>query len=172
MLAFELPNVAGNTVKLEDYHDQKGVVVVFTCNHCPYAIAYEQRLIKLHQDFESRGVPFVAISSNDARQYPQDSFENMKVRAEQKGFPFPYLYDESQDIAHEFGAERTPHVFLLRKEENGFKQVYEGAIDDNYEDASKVSQHYLIDAIEKVIAGEAPEVQHTKAIGCSMKWKH
>ncbi len=168
---FSLPNVDGRTVSLADYADQQGVAVVFTCNHCPYAVAYELRLIALHNAFAERGIPVVAISSNDAVQYPQDSFDLMKVRAEQRGFPFVYLYDESQAIAHAYGATRTPHVFLLKREGEAWHQVYAGAIDDNYQDAGRVQKKYLAEAMEAVLTGAEPALGQTDPVGCSVKWK-
>ena len=169
--AFNLPNIHGRQVSFGDYPDAKGFAIVFTCNHCPYAIAYELRLIALHNRFAPLGVPVIAINSNDARQYPQDSFEQMKVRAEQRGFPFEYLHDESQEIAHAYGALKTPHVFLLWREGEELRKVYEGAIDDNYQNAAAVQQHYLADAIEAKLEGQGVAAAQTNPVGCSVKWK-
>lgn len=170
-MQFSLPNIDGTTVSTEDYPDAKGMIVVFTCNHCPYAVAYELRLKEIHDRFADRGFPLIAINSNDAKQYPQDSFEMMKVRAEQRGFQFPYLYDESQEVAHAFNALKTPHVFVLQKQEGILKMAYSGAIDDNYQDANAVSQSYLIDVVEALITGGPVTQKSTYPVGCSVKWR-
>ncbi|MEO0895107.1 MAG: thioredoxin family protein [Bacteroidota bacterium] len=171
-LDFSLPNTQGGQKSLQDYPESQAFVIVFTCNHCPYAIAYEQRLIKLHKILTDKGVPLIAISSNDVRQYPQDSFENMIRRAEEKGFPFPYLYDESQEVAKNFDAKRTPHAFLLAKNFEGLWQiVYSGAIDDNYRSEQNVKKSYLLEATESVLAQETVSQSHIEAVGCTIKWK-
>lgn len=170
---FKLRNIDGKTVSLSGMQDAKGYIVVFTCNHCPYAKAYEDRIIALHKKFAPEGYPVVAINSNDPKAEPQDSYANMKVRAEQKKFPFVYLFDENQDVAKRFGAVRTPHVFLVQKDLNTNKMIvrYVGAIDDNWEDAKATKQQYVADAIESLNAGTPVAVQETKAIGCTIKWK-
>jgi peroxiredoxin len=168
---FRLPSVSGETVSLDDYRPQRGVVVIFTCNHCPYAIATEDRIIALHQRFAPLGFPVLAISSNDAQQYPQDGFEAMKARAAEKGFPFPYLYDETQEVARAFGAERTPHVFLLQPGQEGWRAVYRGSIDDSHRHPAQVQERYLEAVLERLSAGEAAPFAETPAVGCSIKWK-
>lgn len=168
---FALPNIDGHQISFADFPDAKGFAVVFTCNHCPYAIAYELRLIALHNEFASQGVPIIAINSNDARQYPLDSFEQMQVRAAQRGFPFPYLHDEDQSTAHNYGALKTPHVFLLARKGDALVKVYEGAIDDNYSNARAVQVHYLADAIKALLEGQLPSQAQTVPVGCSVKWK-
>ena len=168
---FSLKNVDGTTVSLSDYEDQKGVILVFTCNPCPFAKAYEQRIIQLDQKYASQGFPVVAINPNDAEISPEDTFESMKALAEEKQYPFPYLKDETQDIYKAYGATRTPHIFLLQNKGGKFKVAYIGAIDDNAMDASAVSQRYLEGAIEAVISGENPSPNSTKAIGCTIKAK-
>lgn len=171
-MEFTLKNIDEKSVSLADFSSSKGVVVVFTCNHCPYAIAYEQRLIALHNRYAPQGYPIVAISANDATKYPQDSFEQMQVRAAQRGFPFAYLYDESQAIAHAYGATRTPHVFVLSRTSNGeWETVYEGAIDDNWQQANAVKQHYLEDVLDALLAGSPSPIRETPAVGCTIKWK-
>jgi len=148
---------------LEDYKKAKAVVLVFTCNHCPVAIAYQDRLIQLQKDYESKGVQVVALCVNDR---DGDRLPDMKKRAEEKGFNFPYIYDETQESAREYGATCTPHVFLLCPER---KIAYQGAIDDN-NNPDNVQEHYLRDAIDAVLAGkEVPETV-TKQRGCSIKW--
>ena len=170
-LNFNLPNVDGSTVELSSYSDQKGVILVFTCNHCPYAIAYEQRIIGLQNKYGNSGYPVVAICSNDAVKYPADSFDRMKEHAEQRGFNFPYLRDESQDVAHAYHAERTPHVFLVVPQNGSFEVVYEGAIDDNWEFENEVKERYLENALEAFEAGQPVSLAKTPPVGCSMKWK-
>ncbi len=167
---FSLPNVDGRTLSLDDYPEAKGFIIVFTCNHCPYAVAYELRLNKIHDRFADRGFPLIAINSNDAVKYPQDSFELMKVRAEQRGFQFPYLYDESQEVAETYGAKRTPHVFVIVKDGDYWNIRYSGSIDDNYENAAAVKEHYLSDAVEAMIAGKSVPKKETNPVGCSIKW--
>lgn len=168
---FSLKNVDGKQVSLADYPDTKGFVVVFTCNHCPYAQAYEQRIINIHNVYAPKGYPVIAINPNDPEIQPGDSYEAMQQRAEEKNYPFPYLFDESQDVYRKYGASRTPHVFLLNKEDGKLKVAYIGTIDDNYKDESAVTQKYLADAIDALIAGKTPDPSFTKAIGCSIKDK-
>jgi len=166
---FNLKNVDGSVVSLSDYADKNGVVVVFTCNHCPYSIAYEDRIIDLHNKYNSQGYPVVAINPNDPAVQPGDSFEAMQQRSEEKNFPFPYLFDEGQKVYPKYGATRTPHVYLLQNTGKKFEVAYIGAIDDNYTDASDVEAFYLEDAIDALIDGKKPEPNFTKAIGCTIK---
>lgn len=168
---FSLPNIDGGEISMESFPEAKGFIVVFTCNHCPYAIAYESRIIELDKKFRAQGFPVIAISSNDVAKYPQDSPENMKLRAETKGFTFPYLFDESQEIAKAFEAERTPHVYIIQNSEAGPEIVYKGAIDDNYQRPAEVKQKYVEEVVEKLIRGENVEYFETPAVGCSIKWK-
>lgn len=170
-IAFSLKNVDGTIVSLSDYSDQKGVILVFTCNPCPFAKAYEQRIIQLHEKYANEGFPVVAINPNDPVQSPEDTFEQMQVRAEEKGYPFPYLKDETQDIYKSYGATRTPHIFLLENKNGKFKVAYIGAIDDNAMDASSVGQQYVEQAIRSIISGQEPNPAETKAIGCTIKGK-
>ncbi len=165
---FTLKNVDGKMVKLSGIKDAKGYIVIFTCNTCPYAIAYEDRIIALHQKYAALGYPVVAINSNDKIVKPADSYDQMQVRAKEKQFPFVYLYDETQEIAQAYGALKTPHVYLLDS-----KRVvrYIGAIDDNSEDAAAVEDKYLENAVDALLAGKEVAVQETKAIGCGIKWK-
>ena len=168
---FSLKNVDGKTVSLSDYADQKGVIVVFTCNPCPFAKAYEQRIIQYHNQFKGLGYPVVAINPNDDEISPEDSFEKMKSRAAEKEYPFPYLKDESQEVYKAYGATRTPHIYLLQKKGGKFKVAYIGAIDDNAMNAAAVSKTYLKDAISDLEAGGKPDPATTKAIGCTIKAK-
>ncbi len=170
---FKLKNIDGKTVGLSDYKDAKGVIVVFTCNHCPYAVLYEDRIIALSKKMKGLGFPVVAINPNDASKYPDDSFDGMVKRAEEKGFNFPYLHDESQAIAKAYGASKTPHVFLLAKgKDNKFSVAYIGAIDNDTENVSADTRtNYVEDAVTAVSAGKSPDPSTTKAIGCTIKWK-
>lgn len=168
---FSLKNVDGTTVSLSDYSDQKGVILVFTCNPCPFAKAYEQRIIQLDQKYAAQGFPVVAINPNDAQVSPDDTFANMKERAEEKGYPFPYLKDETQEIYKAYGATRTPHIFLLENKGGTFRVAYIGAIDDNAMEVTAVSQRYVEAAIGALLSGSKPSPESTKAIGCTIKAK-
>lgn len=166
---FTLKNVDGTTVSLSDYSDQKGVIVVFTCNPCPFAKAYEQRIIQLHHKYSPEGYPVVAINPNDDQVSPEDTFDKMKARSAERDFPFPYLKDETQEVYQAYGATRTPHIYLLENRNGKFKVAYVGAIDDNAMDASAVTVRYLEDAIGALMAGNAPDPATTKAVGCTIK---
>jgi peroxiredoxin len=168
---FKLKNVDGKMVSMADYKDAKGFVVIFSCNHCPYVIAYEDRMIELHNEYAPKGFPIIAINSNDPEVQPQDSYEKMIERAKEKNFPFAYVFDEGQEIYPKYGATRTPHVYLLNKQGNDFIVEYIGTIDNNYKDASAVTETYLADAIDALLAGKKPAVTETKAIGCTIKVK-
>jgi peroxiredoxin len=165
--AFDLPGVDGRNHSLDDYADADVLVLIQSCNHCPYVQAWEGRMSSIASDYADRGVRVVAISSNDADAYPEDSFEEMRRRAESQGFTFDYLYDEPQEVARALGSERTPEVFVFDRDR---KLVYHGAIDDSRDDRA-VTQHYLRDALDALLAGEEPPVADTPAVGCSMKWK-
>jgi peroxiredoxin len=164
---FDLPGVDGRQHALDDYADKPALAVVWSCNHCPYVQAWEGRMIALQQEFGDRGFQLVAISSNDAEAYPEDSFEAMRARSEQQGFNFDYLYDEDQSVLNAYGAERTPEVFLF---DGDRRLVYHGAIDDSREE-DEVTQRYLRDAIEAILAGEDPPVTDTPPVGCTVKRK-
>ena len=168
---FKLKNIDGKMVSLNDYKDAKGFIVIFTCNHCPYAIAYEERIIALDKKYKALGYPVIAINPNDQEVQPQDSFELMKERAKSKGFTFPYLIDEGQKIYPKYGAQRTPHVYILKKE--GKKNIvkYIGAIDNNYKNANDADQKYVENALDALLKGQEPEVKSTVAIGCTIKTK-
>jgi peroxiredoxin len=168
---FSLTNVDGKKVSLSDYSKEKGVILVFTCNPCPFAKAYEQRIIKLHKNFASAGYPVVAINPNDETLSPDDTFEEMKKRAEEKSYPFPYLKD-SGEIFKAYGATRTPHVFLLQNTGEGkFKVAFIGAIDNNAMDEKSVSEKYVNQAIAALEKGTKPSPDQVKAIGCTIKTK-
>jgi len=168
---FSLKNVDGKTVSLSDYSDEKGVIVVFTCNPCPFAKAYEQRIIRLHREYADKGYPVVAINPNDDKVSPEDTFDRMIARSAEKEYPFPYLKDETQKVYQAYGATRTPHIYLLENSGGTFRVAYIGAIDDNAMDASGVSERYLEDALAAVMAGNKPDPATTKAVGCTIKTK-
>jgi peroxiredoxin len=166
---FKLKNIDNKMVSLSDFKDAKGYIVIFTCNHCPYAKAYESRIIALNDKYAPKGYPVIAINPNDPKILPEDSFEGMQQRAKDKGFTFPYLLDEGQKIYPQFGATRTPHVFVLNKE-NGKNIVrYIGAIDDNYADINDISHKYVEAAVDALLANEPIVQTTTVAIGCSIK---
>lgn len=165
---FKLKSVDGKMYSMADYKDAKGFIVVFTCNHCPFAVKYEDRVIELAKKYKSKGYVLLAINPNDPAAAPDDSYELMKVRAKEKGFTFPYLFDEGQKIYPQYGATKTPHVFLLDK---NLIVKYIGAIDDNVEDAKAVKEHYLENAIAALEKGQEPSPATTKAIGCTIKVK-
>ncbi|MEM9549431.1 MAG: thioredoxin family protein [Bacteroidota bacterium] len=165
---FNLKGVDGNMHSMEAMENVKGYIVTFTCNHCPFAVMYEDRLIAIQNEFGPKGYPVIAINPNDPEVQPADSFEAMKVRAEEKGFNFPYLFDEGQNVYPVYGATKTPHVFLLDKD---MIVKYIGAIDDNARDADAVEVKYLENAINALEMGKNPDPSFTKAIGCTIKTK-
>ena len=169
---FKLKNVDGKEVSLSgDYKGAKGVIVVFTCNHCPFAKKYEDRIIALDKKYKALGYPVVAINPNDPKKESEDSYENMQKRSKEKGYSFPYLFDETQATAHAFGATRTPHVYVLQNTGSGFVVSYLGAIDDNSDDAKAVKEKYVENAVDELLAGKPITTTKTKAIGCTIKWK-
>lgn len=168
---FKLKNVDGKTVSLANYKSAKGYIVVFTCNHCPYAKAYESRIMALDKEYAAKGYPVIAISPNDPIGTPEDSFDNMKKRAAEKKYTFPYTIDETQDIARTYGAKATPHVYVLQKTEKGNVVKYIGAIDNDTEGTNPNRTKYVEDAVNALLSGKAVATTSTKAIGCSIKWK-
>ena len=165
---FSLKNVDGTMVSLKDYKGVNGYIVVFTCNTCPYAVMYEDRLIELHNKYAPQGYPVVAINPNDPAVKQGDDFASMQQRAKEKNFPFKYLFDDGQKVYPAFGAVRTPHIFLL--DANRYVR-YIGAIDDNAQNPSEVSVKYLENAIAALKSGNNPDPSETKAIGCTIKVK-
>ncbi|WNH07809.1 thioredoxin family protein [Thalassobellus suaedae] len=166
---FSLKNVDGNMVSLSDYNDAKGFIVTFTCNTCPFAVAYENRIVALDKKYASKGYPVIAIMPNNTDIKPGDNLEAMKDRAESKGFTFPYLIDEEQTVYPKYGATKTPHMFVLQKSDKGNVVKYIGAIDDNYKDASAVTTKYVEAAVDALLEGNEVKEKETKAIGCSIK---
>ena len=170
-LDFKLKNIDEKQVSMADYTKAKGFIVIFTCNHCPFSVAYEDRINELDRKFKPFGYPVIAINPNDPELQPEDSFEEMQSRAAQKEFTFPYLLDEGQHVYPEYGANRTPHVFLLEAVEGDYIVKYVGAIDDNHQDETAVKEKYVENAVNALIKGQKPELDFTKAIGCSIKQK-
>ena len=169
---FKLKNVDGKIVSLSsNYKDAKGVIVVFTCNHCPFAKKYEDRIIALDKKYKALGYPVVAINPNDPAVEGEDSYENMQKRASARAYSFPYLFDETQTTAHAYGATKTPHVFILQKSGADFTVKYIGAIDDNSDDATAVKEKYAENAIDALLSGKPVATTNTKAVGCGIKWK-
>ncbi len=167
---FSLKNVDDKMVGLSSFPAAKGFIVVFTCNHCPFSKAYEDRIIALNEKFAAQGYPVIAINPNDPEAYEEDSFENMKKRATEKAYTFPYLED-TKNIGQAYGAIRTPHVFVIKKEGGQNIVKYIGTIDDNAQDAAAVSKRYVEDAVNNLLVGKPVILQTTKAIGCAIKWR-
>lgn len=164
---FKLKNIDGRMVSLADNKAAKGYIVVFTCNTCPYAKAYESRIVGLHDKYAAKGYPVVAINPNDPAVAPGDSYAAMQT----KKYAFPYLQDESQQVAKTYGATRTPHLYVLTRKGSDFVVSYIGAIDDNSEDPKLVKTKYVENAMTEILAGKSPSTTSTKAIGCTIKWK-
>ncbi|PZU84238.1 MAG: thioredoxin family protein [Chryseobacterium sp.] len=168
---FKLKNVDGNMVSLSDFKSAKGFIVVFTCNHCPYAKKYEDRIIALDKMYKGKGYPVIAINPNDPTVQPQDGFAEMQTRAKEKGFTFPYLVDEGQKVYPIYGATKTPHVYVLKKENGKNIVKYIGTIDNNYENPNDVSDYYVQDAVNQLLKNEPVKTEKTVAIGCTIKVK-
>lgn len=168
---FSLKNVDGKMVSLKDFEEAKGFIVVFTCNHCPYAKKYEDRIIELDKKYKDLGYPVIAINPNDPNVQPEDGFKQMVARAKEKDFTFPYLVDEGQKVYPQYGATKTPHVFVLQKEDEKNIVKYIGTIDNNYEDPNDVSERYVEDAVNALLEGKSVEKTKTVAIGCTIKVK-
>jgi peroxiredoxin len=164
---FKLKNIDGKMVSLADNKAVKGYIVVFTCNTCPFAKAYESRIVDLNTKYAPLGYPVVAINPNDPAVAPGDSYADMQ----KKKYAFPYLVDESQQVAKAFGATRTPHLYILTKQGSDFVVSYIGAIDDNSEDAKLAKTKYVENAMTEILAGKPATTNSTKAIGCTIKWK-
>ena len=164
---FRLKNVDDKMVSLSDYKEAKGFIIIFTCNMCPYSVANEDRIIALDKKYKGLGYPVIAINPNDPAAMPGDGFEEMKVRAKEKGFTFPYLFDDGQKVYPKFGASRTPHVFIVSKPK--MMVEYIGAIDNSSRNPDKVTEKYVENAVDALLKGEKPQKTETRAIGCSIK---
>lgn len=176
-IGFDLKNASntmngiGENVSLGDYKNAKGYIVIFTCNHCPFAVAYEDRINALHKKYSPKGYPVIAINPNDAEAYPSDSYGEMKTRAKDKSFAFAYLHDATQKIAKAYGATKTPHVYILQKKGEKNYVRYIGAIDDNTYNADEVKETYAENAVDALLKGSKVSKNYTRAVGCSIKWK-
>ncbi len=168
---FALKNIDDTMVSLADYSEAKGFIVVFTCNMCPYSVANEDRIIALDKKYKKKGFPVIAINPNDPEVSKGDSFEAMKVRAKEKGFTFPYLFDEGQEVYPKYGATKTPHVYILNKKKGKLIVEYIGAIDDSSRNENNVKERFVENAVDALLKGEKPTKTDTRAIGCSIKDK-
>ena len=166
---FNLENIDCSFVSLSDFSESKGFIVVFTCNTCPYAVAYEDRIEALNKKYAKKGYPVIAIMPNNTEIKPGDSLDAMRKRANKKGFTFPYLIDREQAVFPQYGATKTPHVYVLQKNNEMLIVRYIGAIDDNYKDANKVVLKYVEDAVDALLMNRKVPVSKTRAIGCSIK---
>lgn len=164
---FSLINIDDKMVSLSNYNEAKGFIIVFTCNMCPYSVANEDRINDLDAKYKSKGYPVIAINPNDPEASRGDSFEDMKVRAEEKSFTFPYLFDEGQKVYPKFGATKTPHVYIVTK--NDMKVQYIGAIDNSSRNPDAVTEKYVENTVDELLAGKKPSKTETRAIGCSIK---
>ena len=165
---FDLPAVDGNRYKRDDFGDKDILIIMFICNHCPYVVAVEDRLVQLRIDFEGTGAQMVGICSNDPINYPEDSFENLKKRWQAKNFGFPYLHDLEQTAAKNFGAVCTPEFFVYDSER---KLAYHGRLDDNWQDSTAVTHRELKEAVDALLRGERPSPNQIPSMGCSIKWR-
>lgn len=165
---FSLPGIDGETYTHDSWPNAKALVIIFMCNHCPYVQALWPRLIKFQAKYGLKGAQLIGINSNDSANYPEDNFENMKKYASERGQNFPYLRDETQEVAKEFGATCTPDIFVYDSQR---MLVYHGRFDDNWKDENAVKTHDLEDAIDAVLAGSAPREGQMSSMGCSIKWK-
>ena len=165
---FNLPGVDGKNYSLADFADAKLLIIAFTCNHCPYVVGSEERILQLDADYTPRGVKLVCINSNETENHPTDSFDHMVAHAQEKGFQFPYLRDDSQEVALAYGALRTPHYYVF---DEARKLRYTGRMDDNPRHPGKETTHELRDALDALLAGNEPPVALTNPIGCNVKWQ-
>ena len=165
---FNLEGIDGKKYSLSSFTDTNALIIIFSCNHCPYVQAYEGRMKQIQEDYKSKEVTVVAINSNEDVNYPDDSFENMKKRATEQRFNFLYLRDEDQSVARAYDATHTPEIFLFDKER---MLAFHGKIDDNWQEPNKAQNHYLRNALDELLAGKEISVPETFTIGCTIKWK-
>nr|WP_223833811.1 thioredoxin family protein [Spirosoma profusum] len=168
---FQLKSVDDRSISLANYKAQKGLIVVFTSNHCPFAKVYEDRIVALDRKFSPQGYPVLAIMPNDPAAYEDDTFEQMKMRARDKAYPFSYAMDDTQVVARSFGVTRTPQVYVLNQRDGRFILEYVGAIDDNPQDPVNIQRRYVDEAVTSLLAGRPAQTPLTKPIGCAIKWK-
>jgi len=173
-----LPGVDGRNYSASDFKEANILITVFSCNHCPYVKAYEDRMIEVQKDYAGEGVQLVAINSNDERNYPGDNYDEMIRRAKSKGFNFKYLRDADQETAEAFGATHTPQFFVFSAEggsvsggDKKWRLRYSGKMDDNWENPGAVKENYLRDALDALLTGKEVKVPETFSIGCTIKWK-
>ena len=165
---FNLLGIDDKKYSLASFKDKKALIVIFSCNHCPYVQAYEDRIKQIQKDYQSKGVEVIAINSNEDKGYPEDSFENMKKRAAEQKFNFLYLRDEDQSVARAYDATHTPEIFVF---DGNRKLAFHGKIDDNWQEPNKVKNHYLKSALDELLAGQEISIPETFTIGCTIKWK-
>ena len=165
---FNLLGIDDKKYSLASFKDKKALIVIFSCNHCPYVQAYEDRIKQIQKDYQSKGVEVIAINSNEDKGYPEDSFENMKKRAAEQKFNFLYLRDEDQSVARAYDATHTPEIFVF---DGDRKLAFHGKIDDNWQEPNKVKNHYLKSALDELLAGQEISIPETFTIGCTIKWK-
>ena len=168
---FQLKNIDGKMVSTKDYPEAKGFILIFTCNHCPFAKLYPERMNALNTKYKSLGVPLLAISSTDTLTYEGDSYLKMVEKAKNENFNFPYLYDNEQLVAKMFAAEKTPHAFVIWKTNGKWVIKYDGAIDDNGMDPEKVLNQYVSGAVDELLAGKEVTIKETKSIGCQIYFR-
>ncbi len=171
ILDFSLKNIDGKMISLANYKDAKGFIIVFTCNHCPFAKLYPPRLNALNKKYDSLGVPLIAISSTDTMMYEEDTYPNMVTKAINEQFSFPYLFDEMQSVAKNFKAQKTPHAYVIWKENNQWVVKYNGAIDDNGMETDKVTESYVANAVDALLANKKITTTETKSIGCQIAFR-
>jgi len=169
----DLPDVSGRRVSASDFSSARVLVVVFSCNHCPYVQAYEDRMIAFHREYGSKGVRLVAINANETEHYPEDNFDEMQKRAREKGFSFPYLRDDDQSVAGAFGATHTPEFFVFAAVSTHARPSlrYHGKFDDNYQNPGAVKRRYVREAVDAILEGREVTEKETNSIGCTIKWK-
>jgi peroxiredoxin len=168
---FSLKNVDGNMVSLSDYKSAKGFIIIFTCNHCPFAKLYPKRLNALNKKYNKLGVPLLAISSTDTLIFEEDTFDKMVKKSRSEKFNFPYLIDVNQMVAKNFKAEKTPHAFVIWKDNGAWVIKYNGAIDDNGAEPSKVKEKYVEKAVDAILQGKEVPVKETKSVGCQIHFR-
>lgn len=168
---FSLINVDGHYISLNNFPDAKGFIIIFTCNHCPFAKLYPPRLNQLNNKYKSLGIPLIAISSTDTIQFEEDTYLNMIAKSAAEHFNFPYLYDNQQVVAKNFGAQKTPHAFVIWKEKNKWIVKYNGAIDDNGADPEKVQSNYVVEVVEALLNDKKISIVETKSIGCQIRFR-
>ncbi len=168
---FQLKGIDDQQYSLDSFREARALVVIFICNHCPYVIAVQDRINQLAKDYAGRGVKLIGINSNDAQNYPEDSFEAMKQRAQEKGYVFPYLFDETQATARAYRAVCTPDPYVFENVDGAFKLRYHGRIDDNWKNPDQVKTRELASALDAILTGAPVSRQQAPAMGCSIKWK-